>query len=1061
MSRFLFLLAFAGLSFGQSLPRRGEYALILEDAPALRARSAQAQLQTVRKAQAPVMAELKRRRIPITYASQILVNALFVNTTPATAAQLASIPGVAHVQYLPPVKRDLNTALNLENVSAAWSAVGGAANAGAGVKIGIIDTGIDQNHPGFQASLKPPANFPKGDSGYTNNKVIVARSYVSLIASQYDSPDDLSPRDRSGHGTAIAMIAAGVQNTGPAATIQGVAPGAFLGNYKIFGSPGVNDFTLVSAITQALTDAVSDGMDVVTLSLNEGDPAQTGPLDVDSAGCGGACDVRAQAVETAVASGLVVVTSAGNDNGSGVHPITLSSIHTPGTAPSAITVGATTNSHQVFQSVHVTSGGAPSSLQNLNALFSDGPHVAAPFSAPLTDVTKLGDDGLACNGLPAGSLNGAVALIQRGTCLLSVKVNNAQAAGAVGAIVYQSSGIDSIYSAWFAQDTGIPAMMIGNTDGTTLKSYVDSNSGVTVSLDPANSLAGSTPDRVASYSSHGPSLGNFAPSPVLTIKPELVAVGDGLYTAAQKFDPNGSTYNATGYAGVSGTSYAVPMVAGAVAIVKQKFPNFTPAQLKSAVVNTATTQNLVDVDGTAPARVNAVGAGKLNAGDAVSVAATLEPATLSFGVVNSAGYPRLTLKITNVSSATATFSLTVQPRDTSSATVQLSASNVTLAAGANSTINVTLSGAQPAAGSYEGVIQVTGAGPALRVPYQFLVGSKVPYDIFPVANGGFLGGVGDNASDQLAWFLAFRLVDQYGVPVLNTPVQFSVVKGGGSIYLGDPQTTNYGLAAADVNLGNAQGDQFFQAAAGGLSYTFQGYARNYPAITNNGVVDAATGKVGQGLAPGSYISIFGNSLADSTAVYSTPYLPVSLAFTSISFDGGGLSLPGRIHFVSPGQVNVQIPWEFQGQTSVQMTVWSNYLPSAVYTVPLAAYSPGFFANSGNAAVVDFNSGSVVTAASPAKRGDTIELYVNGLGQVSNTPASGDPASTTVLSQVPQNPTVTLGGVNCPVSFAGLAPGYIGLYQVNAQIPANAPTGNQQLVITIGGVASPGSNLPVQ
>ncbi|SPE28943.1 Peptidase S8 and S53, subtilisin, kexin, sedolisin [Candidatus Sulfopaludibacter sp. SbA3] len=1042
------------------MARRGEYALILQDAPVaqkthsraeLDSSAARAHLQAIRQAQAVVLAELRRRSVPVTYASQLLVNAVFVRTTRETAAQLRNIPGVMHVQYLPPVKRDLNTALNLENVSAAWSALGGASNAGAGIKIGIIDTGIDQNHPGFQTTSKPPSGFPKGDSNYTNNKVIVARSYVSTDVSQNytsftaRSGDDTSPRDRTGHGTAIAMIAAGVQNTGPVATIQGMAPGALLGNYKVFGSPGVYDFAFDSVIVQALTDAVADGMDIVTLSLNGGDPAQYGPLDVDPS-CDGQCDVRAQAVESAFANGLVVVASAGNDNGSGFRPITLSSIHTPGTAPSAITVGATTNAHLVFQAVHVTSSGAPANLQNIHALFNDGPHIAAALAGPLIDVTQLGNDGLACTALPSGSLSGAIAFIQRGTCVYSDKVNNAQNAGAVGVIVYQSSGLDNIYSAWFAQDTGIPAMMIGNTDGIALKNYVDANSGVTVSLDPSLSTVGGTQDQVASYSSRGPSLGNFAPSPVLSLKPELVAVGDGIYTAAQKLDPNGDTYNATGYAGVSGTSYAVPMVAGAVAMVKQKFPTLTPAQLKSAVVNTATTQNLIDVDGSANPRVNAVGAGKLSVGDAVSIAATLEPSTLSFGVVNAAAYPKLTLKLTNVSNSQATFNLSVQPRDTSSASVQLSSSSITLNPGANSTLNVTPSGSQPAAGSYEGFIQVTGAGPTLRVPYEFLVGSGVPYDMFPILDGGFLGGVSDQG-----WPIAFRLVDQYGVPVRNTPIQFSVVKGGGSIALGDDQTANYGLGAADVNLGNTQGDQFFQAAAGGLSYTFQGYARNYPAITN--VVDGATFRAGQGLAPGSYITIQGSALADATEAYSTPSLPVSLSYGSVSFDGGGLSVPGHLTYVSPGQINVQIPWEFQGQKSVQMTVWSNYLATAQYTVPLAAASPGVFAT------VDANSNTVVTSSTPVKRGDTLTLYANGLGPVAATPVSGEP--TAAVTNTVVTPTVTLGGVDLAVSFSGLIPPYVGLYQVNAAIPANTPTGSQPLVISVGGVSSPAINLTVQ
>src|SRR5262249_50297387 len=151
--------------------------------------------------------------------------------------QLRTIPGVSYVVRVPRIKPDLDRALELQKVTAAWSASGGAANAGAGIKIGIIDSGIDQNHPGFRdSSLSPPPGFPKGETAYTNSKVIVARSYVRELAKGFSAdpnetsrPDDYTPRDRVGHGTAIAMIAAGVSNTGPAGTIQGVAPKAFLG----------------------------------------------------------------------------------------------------------------------------------------------------------------------------------------------------------------------------------------------------------------------------------------------------------------------------------------------------------------------------------------------------------------------------------------------------------------------------------------------------------------------------------------------------------------------------------------------------------------------------------------------------------------------------------------------------------------------------------------------------------------------------------------------------------------------------------------------------------------
>lgn len=1076
MSRLLLaLLASAALSFGQS-HRPDEYAVILAGPPVaqmvhsraeLSGAAAQARLQAIRGAQNNVLLELRRRHVPVSSTAQVLVNAIFVRTGRDTATSLRSIPGVVRVQYLPPVKRDLNAATGLINVSSAYSALGGVSNAGAGMKIGVIDTGIDQNHPGFQDStLTPPAGFPMGDPNYTNNKVIVARSYVSMLSftdPAFSSPDDLSPRDHFGHGTAIAMIAAGVQNTGPQGVIQGVAPKAFLGNYKIFGSPGVNDFTYYAPIVQALQDALFDGMDVVTLSLNEGDGATEGPLDYDNGpnGCGGYCDVRVQAVESAMAAGMVVVTSAGNDGSLGLQTPTLSTIHTPGTAPTGITVGASTNSHALFQAVHVSGPSVPGNLQNIKALLGDGPRagVAVGIPLPLVDVAMLQNDGLACSALPAGSLAGSIALIQRGgTCFLDGKINNAEAAGALGVILYQSAaGGSTIYTDLIVPNTGIPTMSIGYNDGTSLKAYVDANSGVSATLDPTLSTFPAGQNVVSAFSSRGPSIGLFANTPVYALKPELVAPGDGIYTATQKLDPNGDGYNPSGYTVVSGTSYAVPFVAGAVALVKQKNPGLNAKQLKSAVVNTATQD--VNEPNSSVARVNSVGAGKLNVGNAMGFAAALDPPTMAFGTLASGALPPgRTVNVTNVSNAAATFNFAVQARDSSSASVTVSPTSLALQPGAQGSVTVTLRGTVPAAGEYEGFITVTGSGAQLSMPYQFLVAnsSHTAADIIPTLNGSFFVGVG------LTGFpLAFRLLDAYGVPIQNVSTLFTPTVGGGGVASGDLTTLLYGEAGAFVNVGNQQGNQTFTATAGGLTYTFDGFARALPTIAAGGVVNAASNTIGQGLAPGSYISIYGSALSDSLESYTTTFLPVSLASVSVTFDDNGTSAPGHLSFVSPTQVNVQIPWEFQGHTSVQMKVSMSYLYSNVYTLQLAQYSPGIFAANGNALVVDYTTASVVSPASPAHRGDILELFVNGLGPVSNTPASGEIASAQPLSVGSVLPTVSFGGVAAQAQFSGLAPGFVGLYQVNVQVPSNAPTGMQPLVVSIGGVASQSANLPVQ
>jgi uncharacterized protein (TIGR03437 family) len=1080
------LLLLAVAAFGQTRGHMADYALLLADAPvaqssqsrlALQSAAAQARLQSLHTAQRSVLAELGRRKVAVRGTSQILVNAIFVTATRDTAAQLLAIPGVVHVVPVPRLKRDLNLALSLENVSAAWSAVG--PNPGAGIKIGIIDTGIDQNHPGFNdPTLTPPAGFPLGDTNYTNNKVIVARSYVALDSDTdpvYSTPDDYSPSDHIGHGTAIAMIAAGVQNTGPQATIQGVAPKAFLGNYKVFGSPGVNDYALFTAIDAAVQDALADGMDIVTLSLGEGNMPDWGPLDVDP-NCGNgatpvACDVYAQMVTNAVSAGLVVVAAAGNDGNLGTLPHTLSSIHTPGTVPAAITVGASYNSHLLYQSVTIAPNPLTNVLESVQALYSDGPQLALP-ALPIIDVATLQNDGLACSALPAGSLLGDVALIQRGVCPFSDKIVNAQNAGAWGVVLYMQAGTVPVGTAPIVRptgtsDTGIPAAMIAYSDGVALKNSINPTSVAKAALDPAFTPVTNAPSSIWESSSRGPSIGTFTESPYQTfvIKPEMVAVGAGIYTATQKLDPSGDTYNATGYAGVTGTSYAVPMVAGAVAMVKQMHPKWTPAQLKSAVVNTAT-QDVTDTDGTV-ARVDAVGAGKLSAGDALNVAATLYPATIEFGALTTTTVSTsITLNVTNVSAATATFTFAVQPRDTSSATVAVSPASLTLSAGEQNSVSVTLKGNRPAAGSYEGFILVTGGGgPTLRLPYQYLVGSGIVADVFPVFDGGFIGAPGDTG-----WPVQPRAIDAYGVPVMGEAVLFSTVSGGGSIGSGDDQTFRYGIATGFVNLGTQTGPQIFDATVGGIIAEFDGYARPFPAIAAGGVVDGAAFQGNVGLAPGSYITIKGANLADATQVFSTDYLPVSLSAVSVSFDGGGLSLPGHLSYVSPGQINVQVPWEFDGQASVSMKVSvtgnESYLQSSVYTLPLATYLPAFFMNSGTVADavdgVNCPPPYIIGSGCPAVRGQVIQLYANGLGPVSNQPASGEPASSTIYSQTASAVTVTIGGQPAPVQFAGLAPGFVGLYQVNVTVPTNIGTGNQPISISVGGTASPATvaGLPV-
>lgn len=1037
--------------------REHDYALILQDQAVarktssramLRSAAAMSQLARVEAAQKSVSAELSRRSVRVTGSVQLLVNAVFIRATRQQAEALSGLPGVARVAYLPPIHMNLNTAVDVVNATAAWNAAGGVENAGAGVKIAIIDSGIDHTHPAFQdAGLQAPSGFPKGETAYTNGKIIVARSWVSQLPfadldPRDSKPDDVTPRDRFGHGTAIAAIAAGVRNTGPTGTITGIAPKAWLGNYKIIGSPGVNDTTRAPVLIQALEAAFDDGMDIAALSI--GDPAVYGALQRETFcsddGTVANCDVRAQAVEAAIASGMTVVVSAGNDGASGNLAPTLASINTPGTAPSAITVGSSTNAHLFYSRVSASG-------QEFDALFGDGPRPAAPVSAPLRDT-----GGQYCALPTAGSLQGAVALIERGGCSFIDKVLNAQDAGAVGVVIINTSSNTPIDPIGLVS-ASIPAAMVGNSAGSPLKSLAQA--GASVTLDPALHALPDTADMVAGFSSRGPNIHDFA------IKPELVAPGTGIYTATQNLDPNSQIYDPSRYTGVSSSSFAVPMAAGAAALVKQRNSRLTPAQVKSALVNTAN-PNVQDAGG--QARVAAVGAGRLDVAAARAANATVVPATLGFGVIGTGSLPlTTTLTVTNTSDVATTFAVAVNRRDADSRVgIAVEPTSLPLAGGASGTVSVRLTGTTPAAGSYEGALTLTGGGTTLRVPYLYLVGDGVANNIIPVINGEFTGVVND-----IDWLIGFKVVDRYGVPVVNAPVQFRVVSGGGQIVEGDANTDRLGIAAAWVDLGSVYGDQIFSATVGGLTTEFFGWARPLPAISSGGVVNAASGTVDRGLAPGSYASIFGSGMSDAAKALSTSSLPLSMAGVSVSFDASGVSVPGRLSYVSDGQVNAQIPWELRDKSSVQMkvTVWD--IPSALYTLQLNTYSPAIFeytdpgASGQLAASLDANY-ALITPANPARRGQPIQLYANGLGPVDPQPASGEPSpGAEPLSRTTTNPTVTIGGRPAQVLFSGLAPFFVGLYQLNVTVPADAPTGVQPVVISVGGVSSKPVNIPVQ
>lgn len=228
-----------------------------------------------------------------------------------------------------------------------------------------------------------------------------------------------------------------------------------------------------------------------------------------------------------------------------------------------------------------------------------------------------------------------------------------------------------------------------------------------------------------------------------------------------------------------------------------------------------------------------------------------------------------------------------------------------------------------------------------------------------------------------------------------------------------------------------------------------------PAISSEGVVDAAGFR--PTLAPGSLASLFGAELSTTTEAAQSLPLPTSLAGARVQVNG----IDAPLLFVSPKQINFQIPFEVPaGAASVVAVLGEQQSPGEPTTV--AGFAPGLFVNpsTGDPIVQRHPDGALITAQNPATPGDILILYITGIGGLDNPPSTGSPATDSPLASATLTPTVTLGGVEVEVLFAGLAPGFVGLGQINVKLPAGLPQGNPQpLVIRFGESESQTLQLP--
>ncbi len=217
------------------------------------------------------------------------------------------------------------------------------------------------------------------------------------------------------------------------------------------------------------------------------------------------------------------------------------------------------------------------------------------------------------------------------------------------------------------------------------------------------------------------------------------------------------------------------------------------------------------------------------------------------------------------------------------------------------------------------------------------------------------------------------------------------------------------------------------------------------------------------VAPGSIAGVFGSNLSigQASALVPTP-LPMTLAESS--FTVGGVAAP--LFFAMPGQVNLQIPWELAGQTQASVVVTVNGVVSVAETVPIVPFAPGIFSmnlsGAGQGAVLIAPGAQLAAPGTPVSRGAYVSIFCTGLGAVTIQPATGVAAAASPLSLTVTSPTVTIGGIAAVVSYSGLAPGFAGLYQVNAVVPLGVTPGNAvPVAISAGSIVSNTVTIAVQ
>jgi minor extracellular serine protease Vpr len=616
---------------------------------------------------------------------QTLWNGLSVRVDPTEVPGLSRLDGVRAVypvetvsipETRPLESPELTTALTMTGADAVQSELGFT---GEGIRVAVMDTGIDYEHPDLGGHDDPGSRIV---AGYD----FVGDDFNASVPGSVPAPDD-DPMDCNGHGTHVAGIV-GADGGPEGSGALGVAPDVTFGAYKVFGCAGS---TTADVMIAAMEMALADGMHVLNMSIGSAFQWPQYPT--------------AQASDRLVDRGMTVVASIGNSGANGAY-----SAGAPGLGKKVIGVASFDNSHINALTFDVNPGGQQVPYLAL-ATTAD-----APTDGESPEVVYVGRGCTSLGDTPLAAAAGKVALLVRGDCTFDEKYQGAVAAGAVGVVIHNN--VTGLFAGGGVVNREVYGVGISLADGMHLRSLIDGGETVTlnwtdVRLDAPNPTGG----LISSFSSYGL-------SPDLDLKPDIGAPG-GLIR---------STYPLAlgGYATVSGTSMSAPHVAGAAALLLEARPRTRAQAVRDILQNSAVPKNWWGNPGLGFLdNVHRQGAGMLDIARAIGSTSSVSPAKLALGE-SEAGPATRTLTLRNSGATERTYTLSHTPAlstggstfnpgfFTGFASVGFSASQVTVPAGGRATVDATIT-ANPALADrsqYGGYLVATAEdGEVVRVPY--------------------------------------------------------------------------------------------------------------------------------------------------------------------------------------------------------------------------------------------------------------------------------------------------------------------------------------------------------